>query len=421
MRNSLGAVLRRLAPPPTTVGVLSLCAVTAVGGLAAAPAVHGAAPLAAPRGPAADHDTTATTPTLPSSVPTAPPASPGRDTRAEEAEKVPFAQRFHAVQHGGIVRAANVSITCRSGESSTASDGGKAVSCADARAGKATAANDGFDMFYADVDSDDNTYNSSRAELRVPSGAKVSYARLYWGGNLRVGEQKPSRDNDRVLVAEPEGQYKEVLADSVVGHRTAGGADAFQASADVTAQVRAGGSGTWTVGQVNVAMGNSGAGAWGGWTLVVAYEKQSEPLRQLALWDGFAYLGEGHHEAAVRLDGVTVPSGGGGTAGFVAYNGDAGTTGDALTVSVGRRAGTSLKDARNPSGDLLNSTVAEPGTQAKRDPSYAGTLGYDSDVLDLGEAVAAGGGRLDLRLTAEKDAAWAGVLFAAVDTDADAR
>ncbi|MFD8939688.1 DUF3344 domain-containing protein [Streptomyces sp. NPDC059578] len=414
MRNSLGSVLRRLVPPRTSVCVLSLCAVTAAGGIAAAPHVHGAPP--------SDHGAGVETPALPASVPTALPASPTRSEHAEEAEEVPFTQRFHAVQHGGIVRAANVSITCRGAEStSTPTDGGEAVSCADARAGKAAATNDEFDMFYTDVDSDANTYNSSRAELRVPSGSKVSYARLYWGGNLRAGEQKPAVDNDRVLVAEPEGQYKEVLADSVVGHRTAGGADAFQASADVTAQVRAGGSGQWTVGQLNVAMGTSGAGAWGGWTLVVAYEKQSEPLRQLALWDGFAYLGEGHHEAAVRLDGVTVPAGGGGTAGFVAYNGDAGTTGDALTVSVGRREGSTLKDARNPAGDLLNSTVNEPGTQGSRNPSYIGTLGYDSDVFDLGDAVAAGGGRLDVRLTSEKDVAWAGVLFAAVDTDADAR
>ncbi|WP_445402351.1 DUF3344 domain-containing protein [Streptomyces sp. LE64] len=412
MRNSFASVLRRLGPPRMTAGVLSLCVLATAGGLAGAPLVHGAAPT--------DHGEGAPVPALPASVPTAPPASPARGSYAEEAERVPFAQRFHAVQHGGITRAANVSITCRADESSTTTDG-TPVSCADARAGRKTATNDGFDMFYADVDTDDNTYNSSRAELRVPSGAKVSYARLYWGGNLRVGEQKPPRDNDRVLLAEPEGRYKQVLADSVVGHRTAGGADAYQASADVTAQVRAGGSGAWTVGQVNVAMGDSGAGAWGGWTLVVAYEKQSEPLRQLALWDGFAYLGEGRHEAAVRLDGATVPAGGGGTVGFVAYNGDAGTTGDALTVSVGRRAGTALTDTRNPDGDVLNSTVGEPGAQSERDPSYAGTLGYDSDVFDLGKAVSAGGGRLDLRLTAEKDVAWAGVLFAAVDTDADAR
>lgn len=149
---------------------------------------------------------------------------------AAEAESLAFTQRYRALQHGGIVRAANSSITCRRPVERSA------VSCPAAREGRAAANddNDDFEMFYIDVDNDPNTYNSSRAEVRPPAGARVSYARLYWGGNLRVGEQKPPKDNGRVLIAEPGGQYKEVLADTVVGHRVAHGADAFQASADVT-------------------------------------------------------------------------------------------------------------------------------------------------------------------------------------------
>jgi hypothetical protein len=114
-------------------------------------------------------------------------------------------------------------------------------------------------MFYIDVDNDPNTCNSSRAELRLPEGAEVTYARLYWGGNLRIGEQKPPRDSRRVLIAEPGGAYKAVLADSVIGHRVARGADAFQASADVTKPVRTSGSGLYTVAQANVARGRSSA------------------------------------------------------------------------------------------------------------------------------------------------------------------
>lgn len=203
-------------------------------------------------------------------VAAAPPAPP-----SPEGQRIPFAERHHALQHGGMVRAANTSISCRT----------TAAACSAAREGRAV--NGDFDMFYVDVDSDPNTYNSSRAEVRLPAGSRVTYARLYWGGNLKVGEQKPPKDNGRVLVAEPGGQYKEVLADTVVGHRVAQGADAFQASADVTKLVRASGSGLYTVAQVNVAMGRSVGGAWGGWTLVAAYENPREPLRHLVLWDGF--------------------------------------------------------------------------------------------------------------------------------------
>ncbi|WP_329339060.1 DUF3344 domain-containing protein [Streptomyces sp. NBC_00663] len=321
-----------------------------------------------------------------------------------EAERLPFAQRYRALQHGGIVRAANASISCRA----TAAE----PSCPGVREGGA-AVNGDFDMFYVDVDTDPNTYNSSRAEVRLPEGARATYARLYWGGNLRVGEQKPPKDNGRVLIAEPGGQYKEVLADTLVGHRVAQGADAFQASADVTKLVRESGSGLYTVAQVNVAMGRSTAGAWGGWTLVVAYEKAAEPLRHLALWDGFDTLGTGRD---LGPRGLRFPKGASGRVGLVAYDGDRGRTGDSLTLSADRRAPVVLTNAANPRSDVLNSTISEPGERpASRVPSYVNTLGYDSDVFDLGTALRRGGDQLAFRLVSQRDAAWAGALFVAVD------
>ncbi|WP_327183156.1 DUF3344 domain-containing protein [Streptomyces sp. NBC_01334] len=366
MRNSLGPLLRR-----ATVGVLALTALWAPGGARAAGA---------------------------------PPAT--------EAQQLAFAQRYHATQHGGIVRAANAAISCRT---TTTPTGRAAPACPSVRAGGA-AVNNAFNMFYVDVDRDPNTYNSSRAEVRLPRGARVSYARLYWGGNLRVGEQKPPKDNGRVLIAEPGGEYKAVLADTVVGHRVAQGADAFQASADVTELVRASGQGLYTVAQINVAMGRSAAGAWGGWTLVVAYENPAEPLRDLSVWDGFDTLGSPAGKE-IRLRGLAVPPGAGGRAGLVAYDGDRGRTGDSLMFSTGGRTAVPLTDAVNPSDDVLNSTISEPGeAPAARVPAYVNTLGYDSDVFDLSGGLRHGGDQLAVRLVSHRDAAWAGALFVAVDT-----
>ncbi|MHA5048715.1 DUF3344 domain-containing protein [Streptomyces sp. SD15] len=320
---------------------------------------------------------------------------------APEADSLTFAQRYRAHQHGGIVRAANSSISCVQTT---------APSCPDVRAG-GRGVNGDFDMFYIDVDHDPNTYNSSRAEVRLPTGSRVSYARLYWGGNLHVGEQKPPEDNEKVLISEPGGEYKTLLADTVVGHRVADGVDAFQASADLTQLVREGGSGLYTVAQVNVAMGKSAAGAWGGWTLVVAYENSTEPLRHLALWDGFTSLKSGSGQE-IRLQDVGFAAGAGGRAGLVAYNGDRGTTGDSLTLTTGS-ASTALSDSANPQDDILNSTIS--GAAGARVPEYANTLGYDSDVFDLGSGLQNAGDQLTFRLRSEQDSAWAGVLFAAVD------
>ncbi|WP_251073079.1 DUF3344 domain-containing protein [Streptomyces sp. ISL-43] len=346
---------------------------------------------------------------LSANVPVAGAAPPA----GKEAPRVPFTQRYQAVQHGGLVRASNSSIGCRKEESS------QAEPCAAVNKG-AAGANSDYEMFYDEVDKDPDTYNSTRAELKVPQAAKVSYARLYWGGNLRVGEQKPPEDNGRVLVAEPGGAYKEVLADTVIGHRSDAAGDAYQASADVTPLVRKGGAGMWTVAQLNIAMGHSDMGAWGGWTLVVAYEHPQEPVRRVSIWDGFEGLAEGAGEAAgetVEITGLDAGPGASGRAGFVAYDGDRGTLGDSLTVTADSGRRISLSDGENPFNDVMNSTITEFGHHSfVRQPEHLNNLGYDADVFDLSPALSGGARSLTFGFTGESQGQFLGVLF--VQTDA---
>ncbi|GGK12576.1 hypothetical protein GCM10011583_50790 [Streptomyces camponoticapitis] len=351
-----------------------------------------------------------------SAAPAAPKVSKdSADAPAEEAARIPFARRYHAVQHGGIVRAANSAITCRTTGRFTPVTPAAASACEGAR-DSATAANERYDMFYTDLDDDPNTYNSTRSELRVPAGAKVSYARLYWGGNLRVGEQKPPQDNGRVLIAEPGGAYKEVLSDTLIGHRTADGADAYQASADITPLVRSAGSGVYTVAQINVAMGRTAAGAWGGWTMVVAYERAEDPLRHLALWDGFEALDAEHPRVRVGLGKLPTPAGGAGAIGVVSYDGDSGRGGDSLTVGTGRGKARSIGDSANPADDVMNSSIADGGiNQIKRQPAYKNTLGYDSDIFDLREALVPGGDTMNVSYRTGRDSVRLGAFFVAAD------
>lgn len=343
------------------------------------------------------------------------PTSVSSASVAEEGTRIPFGERYHAVQHGGIVRAANSAITCRTTGEFTPVTPTDAAACEAAR-DSATASNDRYDMFYTDLDKDPNTYNSTRGELRVPAGAKVSYARLYWGGNLRVGEQKPPKDNGRALIAESGGAYKEVLSDTLIGHRTAGGADAYQASADITPLVRSAGSGMYTVAQINVAMGRTAAGAWGGWTMVVAYEKPEDPLRHLTVWDGFEALDDRHRELRVGLGRLPTPARATGSLGIVSYDGDPGTRGDSVTVGTGRGNARSIGDRSNPADDVMNSSIANTGSNLiKRQPAYKNTLGYDSDVYDLREALVPGGDTMNVSFRTGRDSIWLGAFFLAVD------
>lgn len=304
------------------------------------------------------------------------------------APSVPFSERYRAQLHGGVSRAANAAITCVEQVVPTA------PACPAAQRG-AAGRNGDYRMFYTDIDDDPNTYNSTSAELRIPDGARVTYARLYWGGNLRVGEQKPHADNGRVLIAEPGGSYKVLRADSVVGHRVTDHDDAFTASADVTELVRWSRSGEWTIADINVAMGHSEAGAWGGWTLVAAWEHPDAPLRDVVIQDGFRATDGGE----IRLDvtGLNTAPGAAGRIGFVGYDGDRGSSGDALAVSADRRAPVLLSDDANPAGNIMNSTISDLGVPVtSRTPAHHNTLGYDSDVMDLAPALTAGAERLSV-------------------------
>lgn len=243
----------------------------------------------------------------------------------------------------------------------------------------------------------------------------MTYARLYWGGNLLAGEQKPAEDDGRVLIAEPGGQYKELLADTVVGHRAAGGGRRGRLPG-LGGDHRPGPverlrtvdrrPGERRHGEVQVrCLGRLDAGG--------GVREPGGAAAHLSLWDGFDSL---DGPAEVRLNGLGVPRGAGGRVGLMAYNGDRGGTGDSLTYTAAGRAPTPLGDPVNPADDVLNSTINDPGrVRARREPAYDNTLGYDSDVFDLGTGLAQGGDQLTFRLVSQRDAAWAGALFAAVD------
>ena len=107
-----------------------------------------------------------------------------------------FAPRFSANDTGAIAMAANTLLTC------PASD----AKCGPAQKG-GSAPNNSFAMGYVDVDADPTTFDSSHAELRLPAGATVLYAALYWGANTAAGRGgAAARDpaaRGRVLLATP--------------------------------------------------------------------------------------------------------------------------------------------------------------------------------------------------------------------------
>jgi hypothetical protein len=160
-----------------------------------------------------------------------------------------FTPRFATNDTGAITMAANTVLTC------PASD----AKCAPAQTG-GSASNNTFRMGYVDVDADATTFDSSRAALRLPSGATVLYAALYWGANTAAGSGgAAARDpaaRGRVLLATPgSAGYRPVAAATVDRGAATSQKDAYQGFADVTSLVRAAGAGDYAVADVQSGTG----------------------------------------------------------------------------------------------------------------------------------------------------------------------
>ena len=79
----------------------------------------------------------------------------------------------------------------------------------------------------------------------------------------------------------------------------------------------------------------TGGDRYAGWTLVVAYEDLTQPPRNLTVDDGFITVSSGSPPITIPVSGFRTPPTGPvrTTLGFVAYEGDAGLTGDSATLS----------------------------------------------------------------------------------------
>ena len=296
-----------------------------------------------------------------------------------------FTLRYSNNINGQITVAANTLMQCPTATPDPAVNSG----CAGARAGTNARNNNTFDMGWLDVDSDPSTFDSSQATLNLPSDGVVLFAGLYWTGIQKKGEAITGA-NGYVGVPLPPpnasaiGQVKFKLPDSSAYQTiTAANVDlgpisvgsGYGAFADVTELVTEAGPGIYTVADVQTGTGGNTAA---GWSLVVAYADQAEPLRNLSVFDGLKVV-SGSSAIDIALSGFKTPSAGTvrTTIGVVAAEGDAGATGDYLSVNDNL-----LTDAVHPSNNTENSTIANRGAHVTtKNPDWRNQLGYDSSLF----------------------------------------
>jgi uncharacterized repeat protein (TIGR01451 family) len=295
-----------------------------------------------------------------------------------------FAPRFNVQTTGDATLIGNTMMTCPS------SDG----QCANAQAGGGggNVNNQNFTMQYVDVDDDPTTFSSSTATLSLPPGATVLFAGLYWGGYSALAAR------NTVKLAVPGGAYVNVTAQQLdaIG-------SAYQGFLDVTAQVKAGGNGTYGLANVQSSPGQSDV--WGGWSIVVAYHLDTALARNLTVADGFVYAGPGN-PVTLSVSGFLTPPTGTVQAGvgIVAYDGDAGHTGEDLILNS-----TTLSDALNPANNVFNSTISLEGTRfSAKNPDYVNQLGFDADILAANGVLGNGTTSATVTLQSASDRYYAG-------------
>lgn len=241
------------------------------------------------------------------------------------------------------------------------------------------------------------TYNSSTADLSIPSCSQVLFAGLYWGADQGIyGSDSSwfySEAHKTVKLKLPGGNYQ--LVNSQVSNRhslawsTAGfNHTGYLCFADITSLINSSSpNGTYGVANVVAPVGiNNGCG---GWTIVIVYANSTLQPRNLTVFDGSVIINLGDPAVDVGISGFLTPPSGPVSCeiGTVVYDGDR-TSSDSFAfkqngaASFYNLANTTITG--NNLHDAWNSKIWYKGTHvATRNPAFQNTLGYDATIFDL--------------------------------------
>jgi uncharacterized repeat protein (TIGR01451 family)/MYXO-CTERM domain-containing protein len=185
----------------------------------------------------------------------------------------------------------------------------------------------------------DWTVNGSSGTLSLPSEATVLWAELVWGGSFQYGDENVSADLDSSVVLTADSGAELVVSPDPATSVTINEAGSFpiryyMRSDSVTSFLNVHGSGTYTVEGVpgtQSAVSNTTNAA--GWTLVVAYRFDSEPIRNMSVFVGGIFVDE-DSTVDYPVDGFCAPPSDPieGTIAIATIEGDANRVGDQLAI-----------------------------------------------------------------------------------------
>ncbi|MEJ0101280.1 MAG: hypothetical protein WDO19_01440 [Bacteroidota bacterium] len=283
----------------------------------------------------------------------------------------PFSIRYQTTQKGGILFLSNTSVTC------------SGVGCGAAQAQNppaGTGTDNSFSAAYADIDGDGTTFSSSLDNLSLPACSQISWAGLYWGGEITNAATNYATRNQCRIKANA-GAYVNLTADALQDNAV--GFTTYHCFKDVTSIVQAAGTtASFTVANVAVRVG--GTNRFGGQSLWFIKTIYSQCATSLSLTVCLTFS-SANANTDIAVSGFLTPLSGPVTfeVGAISYDGDRSSTGDQLLFNGGSGF-VNISDAANPVNDIFNSTISYNGivkTTPGINPGYTNTLGYDADIF----------------------------------------
>lgn len=259
-----------------------------------------------------------------------------------------------------------------------------------------TSADMSFDLEVQGL-SDNGTYNSSTADLAIPTTCnQVLFAGLYWGadqGTDGVNTSWITGAYNAVQLKIPGSSAYQTITSSQTDQHSAAQSPGlphtgYLCFADITSIINStNANGTYTVANVvgPVGIGN----ACGGWTIVIAYSNASLLPRNLTVFDGSVIINQGDAPVDVNITGFLTPPSGPVSCelGSVVYDGDRSSTDSFSFKQNGAPLFYNLATTTVPfnnTNDAWNSKISyKSSIVTTRNPAFNNTLGYDASIFDL--------------------------------------
>ncbi|MEO6254651.1 MAG: hypothetical protein ABIO79_15170, partial [Ferruginibacter sp.] len=253
-----------------------------------------------------------------------------------------------------------------------------------------------FDMEVLGI-SNGGTFNSSTADLNLPSCSQVLFAGLYWGADQGISGTDSTWQtagfNTIKLKIPGAATYTTHTSTQTNRHSLAWSTAGFNHTGyvcfkDITSVINAANAnGTYTAADVVAPIGINNIS--GGWTIVIAYSNPSLQPRNLTVFDGSVIINLGDPAVDIPITGFLTPPSGPVSCelGTVVYDGDRSGADSFAFKQNGAAAFYNLANIAVPlngAGDAFNSKISHQGVVVTtRNPAFQNTLGYDASIMDL--------------------------------------